>query len=94
MILGSVVPVAPGRMRNIYFPRQQAAYLSRKEIRSFKARDIPIERDFTFMVKKKPEAKENSVEGIIQEVQEDVTKVVQTDLLSVFSPHPKLFTLY
>lgn len=44
--IGTITPVAPGRMRNAWYPRQQAEYLS--TLRDIKPRDVVPERDFTF----------------------------------------------
>lgn len=46
LTLGTITPVAPGRMRNAWYPRQQAEYLS--TFSDIKARDVVPERDFTF----------------------------------------------
>lgn len=47
-ILGAVIPVAPGRMRNIFYPRGVAAYVSKEQLRDLRKREVPIERDFAF----------------------------------------------
>lgn len=49
---GSVIPVAPGRMRNIFYPRRVAAYVSEEQLRDLRAREVPIQRDFTFGMEK------------------------------------------
>lgn len=50
-IPGSVVPIAPGRMRNIFYPRKTAAYLTQDLLRDLKKREVVMERDFTFGMK-------------------------------------------
>ena len=83
IILGSIIPVVPGRMRNQLYPMQIAAYLSREELRALKAKKALKERDFDFMMEKLEEEKvESSDESIVKDVQEDSPKV-QIDILSV-----------
>ncbi|KAL8969858.1 MAG: hypothetical protein Q9197_004122 [Variospora fuerteventurae] len=46
---GSIIPIAPGRMRNIYFPQRKAEYVTSSQIRSMGGqKDMVIERDFGF----------------------------------------------
>ncbi|KAL8649665.1 MAG: hypothetical protein Q9210_004270 [Variospora velana] len=46
---GSIIPIAPGRMRNIYFPQRKAEYVTSAQIRSMGGqKDMVIERDFGF----------------------------------------------
>lgn len=48
-ITGSIIPIAPGRMRNIYFPQRKAEYVTSAQIRSMGGqKDMVIERDFGF----------------------------------------------
>lgn len=42
-------------MRNIFYPRRVAAYVSEEELHDLREREVPIERDFAFgIVKPKP----------------------------------------
>ncbi|EKG20247.1 Ribosomal protein L9/RNase H1 [Macrophomina phaseolina MS6] len=45
---GSLVPVAPGQMRNEWFPSRTADYVTPMQLREIKANDVSIERDHTF----------------------------------------------
>lgn len=76
-ILGAVIPVAPGRMRNIFYPRGVAAYVSEEQLRDLREREVPIERDFAFG-KQTPEADDLSTASVV---------VVQTDLLDVIGAY-------
>lgn len=49
-------------MRNIFYPRQKAAYVTEAELRDLKKQNIVIERDFNFGVTKS-EAEENVDDG-------------------------------
>ena len=46
ILLGSIVPVTPGRMRNIWYPRGRAEYMTISELRDVK--DLPKQRNYTF----------------------------------------------
>ncbi|KAL8991632.1 MAG: hypothetical protein Q9169_007801 [Polycauliona sp. 2 TL-2023] len=45
---GSIIPIAPGRMRNIYYPQRKAEYVTDAQIRTTNQKDILTERDFSF----------------------------------------------
>ncbi|KAI4167865.1 MAG: hypothetical protein LQ343_006879 [Gyalolechia ehrenbergii] len=45
---GSIIPVAPGRMRNIYYPQRKAEYVTAAQMRTISPTDILAERDFNF----------------------------------------------
>jgi len=59
---GSITPVEPGRMRNTWYPRQKAAYVTMSTLQGMKPQNLAAERDFTFGVKPKGESKPRSVE--------------------------------
>lgn len=83
MIPGSVVPVAPGRMRNIFYPRKRAAYVTQEILRDLKKREVVMERDFTFGMKNL-EDKDSSDNQDAIEMPRSVN--IQMDLLSVRRP--------
>ncbi len=83
--LGSVVPVAPGRMRNIYYPRHRAAYVTREQLRDIRKREITIGRDFTFGIEK-PEGENSTNEDSTKVLDQSHLINVQMDLLSVLGP--------
>lgn len=47
---GAIVPVARGQMRNDWFPGRIADYVTWPEIRTLRAKSVPMERDFSFGV--------------------------------------------
>lgn len=51
---GSIVPVAPGKMRNIWYPRRYAQYIPQAEIKQLRLKNTPIERDYEYG-KEKPQ---------------------------------------
>ena len=55
MIVGSICPVEPGRMRNSWYPRQKAAYVTASTLQGLKPQDLVAERDFTFGMKSNEE---------------------------------------
>ncbi|KAL8825636.1 MAG: hypothetical protein Q9170_007717 [Blastenia crenularia] len=49
---GSIIPIAPGRMRNIYYPQRKAEYVTAAQLRTTNQKDILLERDFNFGVER------------------------------------------
>ncbi|KAI4231110.1 MAG: hypothetical protein L6R40_007849 [Gallowayella cf. fulva] len=47
---GSIIPIAPGRMRNIYYPQHKAEYVTEAQLWTTNRKDILAERDFAFGV--------------------------------------------
>ncbi|KAL8981812.1 MAG: hypothetical protein Q9205_003510 [Flavoplaca limonia] len=45
---GSIIPIAPGRMRNIYYPQRKAEYVTQAQLRTTNQKDLLTERDFSF----------------------------------------------
>ncbi|KAL8667342.1 MAG: hypothetical protein Q9168_007291 [Polycauliona sp. 1 TL-2023] len=45
---GSIIPIAPGRMRNIYYPQHKAEYVTDAQMRTTNQKDLLTERDFSF----------------------------------------------
>jgi ribosomal protein L9 len=54
---GAIIPVPVGYMRNRFFPRRIAEYVSALELRQLKAQDITLERDHAFRVVKASDEK-------------------------------------
>ena len=80
--IGSICPVEPGRMRNSWYPRQKAAYMTESMAQGLKPQSIVAERDFTFGMKPKEEqSPEQSPEQNAPKKERAVE--VQTKLLSV-----------
>ncbi|MCJ1431431.1 hypothetical protein MMC27_000784 [Xylographa pallens] len=57
---GSIVPVAPGRMRNIWYPSKRAEYMTDAQLKTMP--DVVIERDFTFGMEQSTEDQANGQE--------------------------------
>ena len=79
VLLGSITPVAPGRMRNSWYPRQHAEYLS--TIEGLKPKSVVAERDFTFGMQRQQEAPKET-----KQVEEGVVET-RTKLLPVYPSH-------
>lgn len=45
---GSIIPIAPGRMRNIYYPQRKAEYVTKAQMQTTNQKDLMAERDFSF----------------------------------------------
>ena len=60
--LGSIIPVVPGRMRNIWYPQQKAEYMTESKLRELNKKDLVIERDYTFGIEQ-PE-RSDDIEGM------------------------------
>ena len=79
-ILGAVIPVAPGRMRNIFYPRGLAAYVTGKELRDLREREVPIERDLAFGKEEPLVEGDDPVEG-------SVSVLMSVDLMDVIGAY-------
>ena len=72
LCLGAIIPVAPGRMRNIWYPQQMAEYMTESQLKEVP--ELIAERDFTFgMAKERGE----------DEAEEEEMVDVQMKLLAV-----------
>ena len=60
MLVGSICPVEPGRMRNSWHPRHKAAYITASTLQGLKPKDVVAERDFNFGMKPKEEPDPNN----------------------------------
>jgi hypothetical protein len=47
-LVGSIIPISPGRMRNDFYPREKAEYMTTAQLREAGLRDVDMERDSTF----------------------------------------------
>lgn len=45
---GSIIPVPRGEMRNKFFPKRIAEYVTLSELRHLRANSVPIERDYVY----------------------------------------------
>ncbi|KAI9698618.1 MAG: hypothetical protein M1820_007417 [Bogoriella megaspora] len=83
---GSIVPISSGRMRNDWYPRGVADYLTQTETKDLKLKNVPIERDYAFISskhseqqriqreKEEAEALEKAEEKALQERMETIAK--------------------
>lgn len=62
-MIGSIVPMVPGRMRNQLYPKQLAAYVTKTEIREFQKQGIIIKRDAGFGIEKAEKEEEFPVKA-------------------------------
>ena len=60
MLVDSICPVEPGRMRNSWHPRHKAEYITASTLQGLKPKDIVAERDFNFGMKPKEEPGPNN----------------------------------
>ena len=74
MYAGSITPVEPGRMRNYWFPKQKAEYVTAASLQGIKVQSLVAERDFTFGL----ESEEKTLD-------EDQPVEIQTNVLQVCS---------
>ncbi|KAJ9668031.1 hypothetical protein H2201_001837 [Coniosporium apollinis] len=91
---GALVPVTAGQMRNMWFPRGIADYVTAPQLKELQARNVAVERDFLFGVeltkKKKAEAaEEEAQEASRQSVRAEVELLSpqrSTELLATLLP--------
>ncbi|ELR02631.1 hypothetical protein VC83_01032 [Pseudogymnoascus destructans] len=72
---GSVIPLPPGRMRNQFFPRRMAEYMTQAQIKEAGLENVTLERNFTFGIKDA-----GSLKAAEPEVKAAPAKVVPVDL--------------
>ena len=60
---GTIIPVAPGRMRNIWYPRQMAEYMTHSQLQDQPG--VIAERDFTFGMEQPESVEEKKEEEMI-----------------------------
>ncbi|KAL8850309.1 MAG: hypothetical protein Q9221_004724 [Calogaya cf. arnoldii] len=73
---GSIIPIAPGRMRNIYYPQRKAEYVTEAQMRTTNQKNVLSERDFSFGVQ------QPQLESQPAEEKAEKTFGVQTKLLT------------
>lgn len=78
--LGSIIPVAPGRMRNILYPQQKAAYIPEVQLRQMKRKKFVVERDFDYGIER---PKDQDTEGKLSKAEDYDAVRVEIQLLSV-----------
>ncbi|KAL9612046.1 MAG: hypothetical protein Q9167_003338 [Letrouitia subvulpina] len=86
---GAIIPVAAGRMRNIYYPQQKAEYVTQAELRALKKKDVIIERDFSFGIDQESLAKVEDREEVVDIETRLLPPKQATEIISTLLP-PKL----
>jgi hypothetical protein len=61
--LGAIVPLPRGLMRNYWYPRGKAEYVTRSQLKELGLRDSTIERDVMFMATKLPNKSQKDNSG-------------------------------
>ena len=51
--VGSIIPVAPGRMRNIWYPQNKAQYMTTPQLKEAVEQGVVVEREYTFGIEPK-----------------------------------------
>ncbi|KAL8805824.1 MAG: hypothetical protein Q9182_001736 [Xanthomendoza sp. 2 TL-2023] len=91
---GSIIPIAPGRMRNIYFPQRKAEYVTAAQMRTTNPKDILAERDYSFGVQQ-PEETSHSDEDKSVDLQTKLLTVRLLAVLQIIEAHiPTALTFY
>ncbi|KAL9038090.1 MAG: hypothetical protein Q9180_003343 [Flavoplaca navasiana] len=72
---GSMIPIAPGRMRNIYYPQRKAEYVTQAQLRTTNQKDLLTERDFSFGIPQ-PQSESQSPEDRAEKTFEVQTKLL------------------
>jgi len=53
-MIGAIIPITAGRMRNEFYPRKMAEYVTTAQIRELGLQDVVLERDSTFGIAQYP----------------------------------------
>ncbi len=85
--LGSIIPVAPGRMRNIYYPQRKAIYVTDGQLRDLNQKDLVVERDFNFGVEQpaSPPSSSPNSDAQVVDVRMKLLTVHTTPLVASFA---------
>jgi hypothetical protein len=59
-LVGSIISISPGRMRNDFYPKDKAEYMTTAQLRETGLRDADMERDSTFGTSKRRIAAQES----------------------------------
>jgi len=80
---GSIIPIAPGRMRNFWLPSHLAEYVTNSQLQNLGHEGVVFERDFTFGLN------ENENEEVDVEVEqehkpkEEIPAQIELDMIKV-----------
>lgn len=86
---GSIIDVAPGRMRNIWYPNQMAEYITGSQLRE--QREVVAERDFTFGTEKAEESTAEEEEEMIDVEMKLLDPGSATALMDILLPPEIVF---
>jgi hypothetical protein len=76
--IGSIIPVAAGRMRNEFYPKKMADYVTKAQLRELGMENVELERDSTFGLGQQQAAPTTEPEEAIKP-----NIAIHTDLLKV-----------
>ena len=76
-LIGAIIPVAAGRMRNIWYPQRMADYVTPIQLREMNMRHASFERDSSFGVAKDVDDGQTDEESGIVPVDLDLLSVSQ-----------------
>ena len=100
MRIGAVIPVTAGMMRNIWYPKKMAEYLTDDKLQQLGVkRDTTLERDSTFRTnteRKIDKERERfdrqaavAAESLMASIEPEAAMPMELDLLSVRLPTPR-----
>ncbi|KAK5149321.1 hypothetical protein LTR04_007202 [Oleoguttula sp. CCFEE 6159] len=85
---GAYVPIAVGKMRNDWFPRRIAEYVTSAALKDLHARNVPIERDFEAGLTPLKAKKVASDSSAVAAPAAQKAKAIEVERLSVTFPCP------
>ncbi len=91
-LVGRIIPISPGRMRNDFYPKEKAEYMTMAQLRASGVQESAMERDSTFGSRQDRIAARKS-EGIDSTIVDPhaVPKAVEVDLIKVRRIRHSLF---
>jgi hypothetical protein len=88
-LIGSIIPISPGRMRNDFFPKKMAEYMTVAQLREIGMLNAVVERDSTFgTAQRKLELPAQEPKQAAKQKDRPIT--VKIDLLEVRGTLPSL----
>ncbi|KAK5125800.1 hypothetical protein LTR85_012076 [Meristemomyces frigidus] len=69
---GAIVPISMGQMRNDWFPRRVAEYVTMPELKTLRVKNVAMERDFDFGITSLAQAAGTTQGGAIGRYQADI----------------------
>jgi hypothetical protein len=63
VLLGAIIPLPRGLMRNLWYPRGKAEYMTRSQLKELNFKVSAVERDVTFMAPNSPSRSQKDDSG-------------------------------